>query len=134
VNRRVFRKTCWHCHSDPDFARGDGGPGNTGGFGFAGVGLNLASYEGVSSGALEGGWTRARLLTAGGVDADPRERESVIEPGPSGTRLVRALRARQSEEHGRPVPGVRGMPLGLPALSEDDIRLIEAWVAQGAPN
>src|SRR5690606_6347767 len=36
VNREVFRKVCWHCHSQPDFARGDGGPGMTGGFGFKG--------------------------------------------------------------------------------------------------
>ncbi len=134
VNRRVFRRNCWHCHSDPDFAQGDGGPGNTGGFGFAGVGLNLASYEGVSSGALEGGWSKARLLAAGGPGGDPRERESIVDPGPGGARLVRALRARQAEERGHRVPGIRGMPLGLPALSEQDIQLVEKWIAQGSVN
>ncbi len=40
VSDRVFRKLCWHCHSQPDFARGDGGPGNTGGMGFEGRGLD----------------------------------------------------------------------------------------------
>src|SRR5262249_33616155 len=33
VNKRVFGKTCRHCHADADFGSGDGGPGNTGGFG-----------------------------------------------------------------------------------------------------
>jgi cytochrome c2 len=42
VATRVFRKTCWHCHGEPDFERGDGGPGNSGGFGFRGRGLNLS--------------------------------------------------------------------------------------------
>lgn len=39
VNERVFRRSCWHCHSSPDYALGDGGPGNTGGFGFRPRGL-----------------------------------------------------------------------------------------------
>src|SRR5262249_18709491 len=34
VEARVFSTTCRHCHGDPDVAGGDGGPGNTGGFGF----------------------------------------------------------------------------------------------------
>src|SRR5262249_30044484 len=34
VSTKVFRRTCWHCHGEPDYAAGDGGPGNTGGFGF----------------------------------------------------------------------------------------------------
>src|SRR5262249_7823390 len=45
VKERVFNKICWHCHSDADYAIGDGGPGNTGGFGFAPRGLNLAAYD-----------------------------------------------------------------------------------------
>ena len=31
------------------------------------------------------------------------------------------------------VPGVRGMPLGLPALSLEEIQLVESWVAQDRP-
>jgi hypothetical protein len=31
-------------------------------------------------------------------------------------------------------PGrVRGMPLGLPPLSSEDIQLVETWIAQGHP-
>jgi hypothetical protein len=48
-------------------------------------------------------------------------------------RIVEALVARHREvenptEHG----GVRGMPLGMPPLSFEDIRLVESWIAQGA--
>ncbi len=38
------------------------------------------------------------------------ERESIVEPG----------------------EGVRGMPLGLPPMSMEQIQLVESWIAQGA--
>ncbi len=28
-------------------------------------------------------------------------------------------------------PAVRGMPLGLPSLSPEDLQLVESWIAQG---
>ena len=37
VNEQVLRRTCWHCHSTPEFAMGDGGPGNTGALAFVPV-------------------------------------------------------------------------------------------------
>lgn len=119
VSRRVLRKTCWHCHSEPDYARGDGGPGNTGGFGFRPRGLVLADYTGVVSGSLD----------------DAGERRSVLAPEPGGPpRLVAALLARHDEEAGRAAPvGIRGMPLGMPPLSLEDIQLVETWIAQGCP-
>lgn len=54
VSARVFRKVCWHCHSNAEDAGGDGGPGNTGGFGFAGAGLELAFYGPIVA-AIQGG-------------------------------------------------------------------------------
>jgi hypothetical protein len=30
VKERVFNKVCWNCHSDADYAIGDGGPGQYG--------------------------------------------------------------------------------------------------------
>lgn len=118
VNEQVFRRTCWHCHSTPEFAMGDGGPGNTGGFGFAGRGLNLASYSDVLSGSLD----------------DRGVRRSIFLPMPDGVpRLVGVLLARQRELAGEIVPGLRGMPLGLPALSPEQIQLVESWIAQGRP-
>ena len=118
VNQRVLGKTCRHCHGNPDSARGDGGPGNTGGFGFAPKGLEMTSYAAIS---------------AGYIDANG-ERHSVFEKLADGTpRLVAALLARHDEGLARPRSDVRGMPLGLPGLSAEDIQLVETWVAQGRP-
>lgn len=116
VKGRIFNKICWHCHSDSDYAIGDGGPGNTGGFGFAPRGLNLAAYDGILSGSLD----------------DKGERRSIFEAMADGTpRLVAALVARWGEEGGADNPEIRGMPLGLPALSAEDVQLVESWIAQG---
>lgn len=118
INDRIFKKTCRHCHSEPDYALGEGGPGNTGGLGFRPRGLNIGSYAGVAAGMLD----------------EHGERTSVFSPMPDGTpRFVAALLARQAEEAGRPNPALRGMPLALPALSPEDIQLVESWVAQGRP-
>jgi hypothetical protein len=115
VAARVLRKTCWHCHGEPDFERGDGGPGNSGGFGFKGRGLNLSDYASTFAGFLD----------------DSGKRTSVFSPGKDGTpRLVAAMIARQREEAGEE-PEIRGMPLGLPALPPEDVQLVETWIAQG---
>ncbi|NUP08145.1 MAG: c-type cytochrome [Polyangiaceae bacterium] len=117
VADKVLHKICWHCHSQPDYARGDGGPGNTGGFGFAARKLDLSSYESIASGYLD---------RAG-------ERQSLFSKGPGGEPLLlEALLARQRETRGT-IGEIRGMPLGLPALSAEDIQLVETWIAQGHP-
>jgi cytochrome c2 len=118
VMDKVLGKTCRHCHSDPDVSLGDGGPGNTGGFGFAPRRLNLASYSGVAGGLLD----------------QQGERQSVFAKISDGTpRLVAGLMARYAEEAGQPSSEVRGMPLGLPPLPLEEIQLVESWVAQGRP-
>ncbi len=118
VEKRVFKRTCWHCHSDPDFTGGDGGPGNTGGFGFPPRGVNLADHASVASGALD----------------DSGRRRSLFRENASGVPLlVDVLLARHSEEQGAPRGDLRGMPLGLPALSAQDVQLVESWIAQGRP-
>jgi mono/diheme cytochrome c family protein len=117
VERRVFRDSCWHCHSDPDYARGDGGPGNSGGFGFAGKRINLADHGGLLSGYVDASGERRSLFE--------------LDPALGKNRLVAALWARHAEEHGQTIPGIRGMPLGLPALPVEEIQLVETWIAQG---
>jgi cytochrome c2 len=119
LQKKVFHKTCWHCHSEPDYARGDGGPGNTGGFGFAGRGINLADYGGVASGHINRQGERVSLFT-------PTQHEGM-------PLLVAALWARHHEVAGSAIPGIRGMPLGLPPLPAEEIQLIESWIAQGRP-
>ncbi len=117
VSTAVFARTCRHCHADRDFAFGDGGPGNTGGFGFAPRGIDLSSHNGALSGMLVGA-----------------ERRSIFAVDDSGMpRIVRALRARQLEEAGQRDPDVRGMPLGHPALSAEQLQLVRSWIAAGRP-
>jgi mono/diheme cytochrome c family protein len=122
VSNRVFKKSCIHCHADPDPKGGDPGPGNTGGLGFAPRGVRLTSYAGLKLGYIGKGGARHSSLA---------EERSLEKWG--GSRLVAALVARHEETSGRPVEEVRGMPLGLPSLSAEDIQLVESWVAQGAP-
>ena len=118
ANRRVFSRTCHHCHTDADSAGGDGGPGNTGGFGFAPRGISFSSHASILSGYVDG----------------RGERRSLFEPMPDGTpRLVAALLARHDELRSAAGENLRGMPLGLPPLSAEDIQLVESWVAQGKP-
>jgi hypothetical protein len=52
-------------------------------------------------------------------------------PAPDGLPwLVSVLMARHAEVRGHQVEGVRGMPLGLPPMSLEDIQLVESWIAQ----
>jgi mono/diheme cytochrome c family protein len=118
VDDKVFHRTCWHCHSEPDYAIGDGGPGNSGGFGFKPRGLNLSTYEGIAAGFVD----------------DKNERQSVFAKDGEGVpRIVRAMLARYDEESGAATGEVRGMPLGYDPLSLEEIQLVETWVAQGRP-
>jgi mono/diheme cytochrome c family protein len=118
VSEKVLRRTCWHCHGEPDYAQGDGGPGNTGGLGFKGRGINFLSYESTQSGRLD----------------DANERHSLFEKATDGTpRLVLSLLLRRDEEAGHPDAQIRGMPLGYPSLTPEEIQLVESWIAQGRP-
>jgi hypothetical protein len=117
VAEAVFLRTCRHCHADASVAFGEGGPGNTGGFGFAARRLELATYAGAMSGMMAGG-----------------ERQSAFAVDDSGMpRLVHALRARQLEESGVFEDGLRGMPLGHPALTPEALQLVTSWIASGRP-
>ena len=118
VDEKVFHRTCWHCHSEPDYAIGDGGPGNSGGLGFKPRGLNLSDYSGIAAGYLDDKGERASVFA--------RDEQNV-------PRIVQALLARHDEESGAETGPVRGMPLGYEPLSLEDIQLVETWVAQGRP-
>ena len=116
VEERVLRKVCWHCHATAAYALGDGGAGNTGGFGYRPRGLDLSSAQGLFSGAVD----------------DTGERRSVFAPAADGTpRLVAHLLARHREVAGELTPGITGMPLGLPPVPAEDLQLVETWIAQG---
>lgn len=131
VKERVFGKVCVHCHMND--TEKDKGPGNTGGLGYAGVGLAMRTYETLVWGAL-----------------DPRtgDRYSVLEPRAGALlpptvlallrRRVEALRDQVPafEDHElAPFPegALAGMPLGLPAMTDEEIGLVERWIADGCP-
>lgn len=124
VAARITQKTCQHCHIDPLTAGGDGGAGATGGFGYEGRHLDVSSYRGLLSGSVSDDGQRRSLF----------ERVPASVPVVGGMpRLVAHLVARKHEEAGRPIPGFLGMPLGLPSLPDEDIQLLESWIAQGRP-
>jgi mono/diheme cytochrome c family protein len=116
-------RACAHCHDDAIVAGGEGGPGHTGGMGFAPGGLDLSSYSAIA---------RARFR---GVSVTTSIDGAV-------PRLVQALQERRheaaAEESGAEVESVsddplRGMPLGLPPLSPEEIQLVASWLAKGLP-
>ncbi|AGC43409.1 cytochrome oxidase [Myxococcus stipitatus DSM 14675] len=116
VAKKLTRHLCYHCHSDSRRA-GDQGPGNSGGFGYAGVSLDLATREGILRGIQREGQFRG--LPDRLEDGTPR--------------LVASLIARRAELEGHHHPAVLGMPLGLPPIPDEDIDLISTWIEQGAP-
>jgi len=132
VYEDVLGMICVHCHMNPASNNGDGGAGNTGGLGYAGLQLDLETYEGVKRGLMRGG-----------------ERISIIAPPkPGEPPLLLAALLRRHQEAGRdvrppysgrrvdaagPDPARPGMPLGLPPLPPEKVRMIATWLAQGAP-
>ena len=118
VEKQVFKRICWHCHSDPVPVGGDGGPGNTGGFGYRGKGIDLSSYESIMAGGINGDGSQFSLLEVNETNIP---------------KIIRHMIARQREVEGSVYPSTLGMPLGLPPLSPEEIQLVWTWIAQGAP-
>lgn len=127
----VFGKICVHCHMHPESNNGDGGAGNTGGLGYAGLKLNLETWDGIKQGLVRAGKR---------VDVLQPER-----PGEPPLLLAALLRRHVEAERdfrppfgdqvaaGTPTSAERpGMPLGLPPLSVEQIALVKTWIAQGA--
>lgn len=130
VDEAIFSRVCVHCHMDPSLSEGQGGPGNTGGFGFKGAGLSLQTYQGIKRGIKRRG-----------------RRSSILKGDrPEATLLMRAVLRRHTEAarddrsaldeqwpqalpKGQEVPG---MPLSLPPLSHSELSLLKTWLAQGA--
>ncbi len=132
VYEEVLGLICVHCHMHPESNNGDGGAGNTGGLGFAGLQLDLETYAGVKRGLVRDG-----------------KRVSIVDPpAPGQPPLLLAALLRRHAEAGRDVrppysghradargadPQRPGMPLGLPPLPPEKVRMIATWLAQGAP-
>jgi mono/diheme cytochrome c family protein len=115
VQRKVFDTTCRHCHS-PD--------------------ANDQSLIESVFGHVEGSAPAELPMTR--LDLGPSDTlRKMLSPGPgcSDSELLLRLKARVAEWTGHPITGApRGMPLTMPPLPEDVIRLVEAWSAAGCPS
>lgn len=126
VKERVLGKVCVHCHMN-DYEK-DPGPGNLGGLGFAGIKLRMRTYETLVSGAADAKGERYSVLV-------PRKGEKVA---PIVTALLRRrVEAARDQiapfaDHALPAyEGAPGMPLGLPAMTDEEIALLVTWIDQG---
>jgi mono/diheme cytochrome c family protein len=113
VQRRVFDTSCRHCHSpeprDQQIIRRV-------------FGAVKDSAPGVLPMSRAATPSREQLRKALGTDCQ-------------NSPLLQRLRLRANEWSGHAAPGgLRGMPLTLPPLSEDTIRLVETWRALGCPS
>lgn len=130
VKERVLGAVCVHCHMDD--GEKDRGAGNTGGFGYAGVGLSMRTYANLVRGAVGPDGARYSVLEP----RDPLGEPPIIEA---------VLRRRLENRWDHRVPfsaaplgapehaAAPGMPLGLPALDDPQIALLRGWIAQGCP-
>ncbi len=126
MKEEVLGHICVHCHMN-DHEK-DPGPGNLGGLGYPGVGLAMRSYD---------------TLILGAVGPDG-QRYSVLEPRPGQkySPLIESMLRRYDEaardqvapgaDHPRPPYGEPpGMPLGLPAMTQEQIAILHTWISQG---
>ncbi|MFT7519158.1 MAG: mono/diheme cytochrome c family protein [Kiritimatiellia bacterium] len=111
VEERVFGRICIHCHMNPETNQGRAGPGNAGGFGWPATGIQLETPAGIAAVADK---IPEALLRR--VDEQHRD---VVTAGQLPPHVQR--------------PDRPGMPLGLPALSDQDIALVLGWIEQGMP-
>ena len=96
----------------------DAGAGHSGGLGYEGAGLNLATYEGIRRGSRRPDGTKLDVLA---------RRADGVAP------ITRHLMARHAEVRGHVDEKVLGMPLGLPPIELEAIAVLRGWIAQGAP-
>lgn len=127
MKERVLGKVCVHCHMN-DYEK-DTGPGNKGGFGYAGIGLAMRSYEALVNGAVGPDGKRYSVLVA--------------RPGEAMAPVLQVMMDRRVEEQRDHVPAFGdyelpaypkkrpGMPMGLPSMTDEEMSILATWIAQG---
>lgn len=132
VFEEVLGQICVHCHMNPASNDGDGGAGNTGGLGYAGLSLDLETYAGVKRGLLREG-RRVSILTPPKPGEPPLLLQALLRRHAEAARDHRPPYSGYRADARGPDPARPGMPLGLPPLPPEKVRMIAAWLAQGAP-
>jgi cytochrome c2 len=130
MKERVLGKVCVHCHMNEH--EKDTGPGNRGGFGYPGKGLSFRTYERAMYGAEEKDGTRYSVFV-------PRKGEKL--PRVLDVLLRRRVENRRDHvgpfaDHARPhyaTDALLGMPMGLPAMSDEEIGILRKWIEEGCP-
>ncbi|MBM4344588.1 MAG: c-type cytochrome [Deltaproteobacteria bacterium] len=129
VKERVLGKVCVHCHMNEH--ENDTGPGNGGGLGYAGLGLSFRTYERAVFGARGKQGDRYSVFEVLPGETMPRILATMVQ------RRVEHLRDNLppgSDWERPPFPqGLLGMPMGLPAMTDQELGLLRAWIEQGCP-
>ena len=131
LEKEIFKKICEHCHMD----RGsyDDGAGNGGGLGFQGKGLSLETFASFQKGSKTEDGTYASILRPG-TSGKPLLIERLERRKEENRRDLVTPFAQLAEQSAIPFPKeAPGMPLGLPALTEEQMQMIQDWIDAGAP-
>lgn len=129
VKERVLGKVCVHCHMNDH--ENDTGPGNGGGMGYAGIGLGFRTYERAMAGKVGPDGRRVSVFETQPGEAMPRILASMLQ---RRVENHRDLLAADRDAQRPPFPrGILGMPLGLPAMTDEEFGILRAWIDQGCP-
>lgn len=127
MKERVLGKVCVHCHMN-DYEK-DPGPGNLGGLGYKGVHLEMRTYETLVSGAVDDKGERYSVLVAKKGETVPPIVQAMLRRRVEGARdQVAAFDDHELPHYPQDKPG---MPMGLPTMTDEEIGILEAWIAQG---
>jgi cytochrome c2 len=124
--RRIFQRSCIHCHAHTS------GHETNSAFGFPPGQLDLSSLEGVRAGVRRPDGT-ARSVIEPDATGVPPLLSRLLRRHAEAARDITAPRRDSLAPVAREVPSEPvGMPIGLPPVPIDDLRLIATWILQGA--
>ncbi|HTM22323.1 MAG TPA: hypothetical protein VL172_17505 [Kofleriaceae bacterium] len=131
VKERVLGKVCVHCHMN-DHEK-DTGPGNLGGFGYAGLGLSFRTYERAVWGARDLKGVRYSVFIPRQGEKVPPVLQAMLRRRVENRRdLVGPLADHERPHYADAAQGL-GMPMGLPSMTDEEFGILRAWIEQGCP-
>ena len=130
MKKRVLSKVCMHYHMN-DYEK-DKGPGNRGGLGYEGVQFAMRTYERLVHGALDKATgARYSVLVARAGESMPPILQAMLRRRVEGARdQVPPFGDYERPHYSNDAPG---MPMGLPAMTDEEIGLLSRWIDEGCP-